>query len=59
MEKDKPWYLLIVEPHNFISTMFVQQQELNMHATFIYTVEVVDERKLDCEGACPKVNLVM
>ena len=38
--------------HNFISATFVKQQELDMKATSIYTVEVGDGRKLDCEGIC-------
>nr|KYP41567.1 Retrotransposable element Tf2 [Cajanus cajan] len=43
--------------HNFISAKFVKQQKLDMYATSIYTVEVGDGRKLDCEGVCPKLKL--
>lgn len=45
--------------HNFISATFVKQQELDMNATSIYTVEVGDGRKLDCEGICSELTLEM
>jgi len=52
-------YSLIVESHNFISAMFVQQQTLDTYATSIYKMEVGDEKKLDCEAVCSKLKLEM
>jgi len=45
--------------HNFISATFVKQQELDMNATSIYTVEVGDGRKQDCEEICSELTLEM
>ena len=37
----------------------MKQQELDMKATSIYTVEVGDGRKLDCEDICSELTLEM
>lgn len=43
--------------HNFISSVLVEEEAIEVTETVPYTVEVWDGRKIRCAGVCPKLSL--
>ena len=45
--------------HNFISSLLVNKEELQVESTLPYTVEVGDGRKIRSEGVCTQLKLLV
>lgn len=45
--------------HNFISSLLVKEEELQVESTLPYTAEVGDERKIRSEGVCTQLELLV